>query len=202
MLAVQSTASARNVCRIAGLLAVAILAIFVAIGVFLYGFDIRQTAKEVQDSASSVHKSLEEATSTSEQIRKANEAVNKLNPQNPDDRVTVQRIWQSPNPGEALVTWHRNQETLREVGNDPAAFKERIAKETRESLVKDPEFRKQLLADLRKEAGASDDGNGKPKSEFKLPRSLNGALGGTSRETVAASESDDSQNGIFESAWR
>jgi len=100
------------------------------------------------------------------------------------------------------VTWHRNQETLREVGNDPAAFKERIAKETRESLVKDPEFRKQLLADLRKEAGASDDGNGKPKSEFKLPRSLNGALGGTSRETVAASESDDSQNGIFESAWR
>ena len=59
-----------------GKFAVAILAIFVAIGVFLYGFDIRQTAKEVQDSASSVHKSLEEATSTSEQIRKANEAVN------------------------------------------------------------------------------------------------------------------------------
>jgi len=55
---------------------VAILAIFVAIGVFLYGFDIRQTAKEVGDAADKVHKSQQEATTTSDQIRKANDAVN------------------------------------------------------------------------------------------------------------------------------
>jgi hypothetical protein len=132
---------------------------------------------------------------------KAYDAVSKLDPRNPDDQVTVRRIWASPNPGEALVTWHRNQETLREVGNDPGKFKERIAKETRESLVKDPEFRKQLIAELRAEAG--DDGTGRPKNSIvKLPRSLNRATGGTSREAIDPSTVDDSQQGIFESAWR
>lgn len=131
---------------------------------------------------------------------KAYEAVTRLNPQNPDDQVTVRRIWASPNPGEALVTWHRNQETLREVGGDPAAFKERIAKETRETLMKDPEFRKQLIAELRGEAG--DDGNGRPANTItRLPRSLNGATGGTSRERVDPSAGDDSQQAIFDSAF-
>lgn len=131
---------------------------------------------------------------------KAYEAVTKLNPQNPDDQVTVRRIWASPNPGEALVTWHRNQETLREVGGDPAAFKERIAKETRETLMKDPEFRKQLIAELRGEAG--DDGTGRPTNTVvRLPRSLNGATGGTSRERVDPSAGDDSQQAIFDSAF-
>ena len=64
------------------------------------------------------------------------------------------------------MTWHHNQETLREVGNDPAKFKEGIAKATRESLMKDPEFRKQLIAELRAEAG--DDG---PPAGRKTPPS-------------------------------
>lgn len=32
----------------------------------------------------------------------------------------------SPNPGLAIIHWHRQQEALREIGNDPAAYRERL----------------------------------------------------------------------------
>lgn len=128
-----------------------------------------------------------------EAFDKAIAAVQTLDPNNPDNRATVQRIWASPNPGEALVQWHKRNETLREVGDDPAAYRERLAKETRESLMKDPEFRKQLLADLRAEAEG--DGN----TVFTPPRSLNGARGG--RVAVDTSVLSDDPQAIFDSAF-
>jgi hypothetical protein len=165
------------------------------------GFESKLEQRDQKMESLRVDMSMQSAAGRhGEGFAKAYDAVTKLNPQNPDDQVTVRRIWGSPNPGEALVTWHRNQETLREVGNDPGKFKERIAKETREALMKDPEFRKQLLAGLRAEAG--DDGNGRPANTVvRLPRSLNGATGGTSREVVDPTAGDDSQQAIFESAW-
>lgn len=165
------------------------------------GFESKLEQRDQRMESLRVDMSMQTAAGRhGEGFAKAYEAVTKLNPQNPDDQVTVRRIWASPNPGEALVTWHRNQETLREVGGDPGKFKERIAKETRETLMKDPEFRKQLIAELRGEAG--DDGNGRPKNTVvRLPPSLNGARGGTSRETVDASAGDDSQQAIFDAAW-
>jgi uncharacterized tellurite resistance protein B-like protein len=63
------------------------------------------------------------------------------------------KIVNAPNPGRALMAWHAQQETLREVGTDPAAFKARVAAEARDSLMKDPEFRKSLIEELRAEAG-------------------------------------------------
>jgi len=130
---------------------------------------------------------------------KAFEAVNKLNPQNPDDRAIVQRIYANPNPGEALVTWHKRNEALREVGDDPGKYKERIAAETREALMKDPEFRKALLADLRAEASTGADG--KPRTEVRLPKSLNGAAGGNRRDATVV-QYDDNDQAIAEAAWR
>lgn len=135
-----------------------------------------------------------------EAFEKAYAAVTKLDRNNPDDQVTVRRIWASPNPGESLVTWHRNQETLREVGGDPASFKERIRTETREALMKDPEFRKQLLAGLREEAaGAGVDG--KPRTAFKVPKSLNGASGGK-RDADDTAPIDDSDRALFDGAFQ
>ena len=106
-------------------------------------------------------------------------AVTKLDPRVPGNRQLVQRIWSAPNPGKALIAWHNQNKTLAEVGDDPAAYREKIAKETREALMKDPEFRKQLLADLRAEAeGESGNGGGnKPRHVTRTP-SLNGARGG------------------------
>jgi hypothetical protein len=134
-------------------------------------------------------------------FEKAFEAINKLNPQNPDDRVTVQRIYRSPNPGEALVAWHKRSQTLAEVGDDPAAYRERIAKETREALMNDPEFKKQLVAELRGDAARGD--NGSPRTETRLPKSLHRAGGsnlGAERSDPRAS--DGSEQAVADAAWR
>lgn len=136
-----------------------------------------------------------------EAFPKAMEAVNQLNANNPDDRATVQRIYNAPDPGEALVQWHRRNETLARVGNDPAAYEERIRKETQEALMKDPEFRKQLLASLRSEAQQGDDG--RPRTTTRLPTSVARASGsnvGASRENYGAM--DDSDQAVAEAAWR
>jgi hypothetical protein len=131
---------------------------------------------------------------------KAYEAVTRLNPQNPDDQITVRRIYGSPNPGEALVAWHKRNEALRVVGDDPAAYAEKLRTETRESLMKDPEFRKALLADLQAEASRGADG--RPNTITRLPRSLNGAAGGNRREAADAFVNDGSDQAIADSAWR
>ena len=130
---------------------------------------------------------------------KAFEALGKLSPQNPDDRAIVQRIYANPNPGEALVTWHKRTEALREVGDDPGKYREKIAAETREALMKDPEFRKSLLEGLRAEASRGADGE--PRTQVRLPRSLNGAAGGNRRDATVA-QYDDNDQAIAEAAWR
>lgn len=129
------------------------------------------------------------------------EAINKLNPQNPDDRVVVQRIYASSNPGEALVSWHKRSQTLAEVGDDPAAFREKVRSETREALMKDPEFRKQLVAELRGDAARGDNGN--PRTTTRLPGSLARAGGsnlGADRGDLHGH--DDSEQGVADAAWR
>lgn len=135
-------------------------------------------------------------------FEKAFEGINKLDPRNPDDRATVQRIYSAPNPGEALVNWHKRQSTLAEVGDDPAAYRERVARETREALMKDPEFRKAIVAELRGEAqrGGAD---GEPRSETRLPRSLARAPGSNlGGQRVDQHARDDSEQSVAESAWR
>lgn len=131
----------------------------------------------------------------------AYQAVTTLDQKNLDNQATVRRIWTSPNPGEALVQWHKRNETLREVGDDPSAYKTRIRAEEREALMKDPEFRKQLIAELRGEASGAN--GGEPRTAVRLPKSLNGAAGGN----AASRESDplmydDSDSAVFQSAWR
>lgn len=134
-----------------------------------------------------------------ELFTKAYDAVMKLDPRNPDNQMTVGRIWNSPNPGEALVTWHRNAETLQRVGQDPAAYEERIRTETRETLMKDPEFRKQLLEALRAEASGAD--GGRPRTVTRLPKSLNGTAGGQSAHAPDPRLHDDSDASAFEYAF-
>lgn len=136
-----------------------------------------------------------------ETFEKAFDAINKLDPRNPDDRSAVQRIYNSPNPGDALVNWHKRQQTLAEVGDDPTAYRARVAEETRAALLKDPEFRKQLIADLRGEANAGDDGT--PRTTTRLPRSLS-ARGGSNlgADRSDARVSDDSEQSVADAAWR
>jgi hypothetical protein len=122
-------------------------------------------------------------------------------PLNPENASVVQRIYRSPNPGEALVAWHKRNETFARVGDDPAKFEEKIRTETREALMKDPEFRKQLIAAARSEAAAGD--NGQPRTVTRLPRTLNGASGSNlGVDRGDPHQNDDSDQAVAESAWR
>jgi hypothetical protein len=127
-------------------------------------------------------------------------AVTKLDPRNPRDVQTVREIWASPNPGRSLMNWHNQRKTLAEVGDDPAKYREKVANETREALMKDPDFRKQLLEDIRAEA--SGNGNGKPRTVTRSGTpSLNGARGGSMGQLTDRRPQDGSDAAVFESAF-
>lgn len=117
----------------------------------------------------------------------------------PDGRALAHRLTSSPNPGEALVAWHRRAETLREVGDDPAAYRAKVAEDTRKALKDDPEFRKQLLDDLRAEAMGGD--NGAPRTTTRLPASLNRAAGGNIRAPIDPGILDGSDPAVFGAAF-
>jgi hypothetical protein len=167
------------------------------------GFTAEISKRDTQLAATRVENSMAIAHAFhKDTFEKAFDAINKLNPQNPDDRATVQKIYSSPNPGEALVGWHKRSQTLARVGDDPDAFVANVQRETREALIKDPEFRKQLIAELRGEAQAGGT-DGQPRTENRLPRSLARAGGsnlGADRPDPHAR--DDSEQSVADHAWR
>lgn len=134
-------------------------------------------------------------------FEKAWDAVNKLDANNPEDRLQVQRIYNSPNPGEALVSWHRQREAIARVGADPAAYEARIREETKAALLKDPELRKQLIAEMRSEASLGDDGS--PRTTTRLPKSLTRAGGSNlGAERIDPNALDNSDRAVADAAWR
>lgn len=118
-------------------------------------------------------------------------ALTALDRANPTDRALVQRISTSPNPGKALMKWHRSEAAVREIG-DPAAFKERVRKELRD----------ELLEELREEA----EGNPEPgeRRTRRNPPSLNSGARGSSGRGRAADPGlyDDSEESVFDHATR
>lgn len=158
-----------------------------------------------------VESSMADAHEThGEEFVKAYEGLTGINPvtkqvtravdrNDPMTRAEVARIINAPNPGRALMNWHKQQTTLQRVGSDPDKFAEQIRTETREALMKDPEFRKQLLADLKSEAAQAD--NGRPRNVTRFPKALEDASGSRSAQRVDAADLDGSEEGIFESVW-
>ena len=129
----------------------------------------------------------------------AESALKGLDFRNPENVDLVKRLENSPNPGEALVAWHKRNEVLREVGEDPAAYKARIAEETRKALAADPTFRQELLAALRGEAETGD--NGRPRTITRLPPALARASGNSGRN-ADLDAFDGSESAIAASAWK
>lgn len=102
---------------------------------------------------------------------------------NPLARFEAQRIWQSESPYAELVTWHKRRVALKEVGDDPAAFEQRI----REKLKSDPDFVKEVIASARQSAQPQ---NGAPAPTVSLPQSLNRTTGNGGQAMPAAARSD------------
>lgn len=123
-------------------------------------------------------------------------ALTSQNPQDPVARATVQRVWDAPNPGKALMRWHGEQQILRQAGGDPRAYKQQVAKE----IMSDPEFRRQLLAEMRGEAQRGD--GGRPRTSTRLPKSLNGASGGGSVRTGDPELYNNAEDSVFAFAMK
>lgn len=137
-----------------------------------------------------------------EKFEKAFAAITSLDKSDPQARAQVGRIWASATPGRDLMTWFAKQEVQRVVGDDPDAYAKRIETETRDKLAKDPEFRKQVLADLQAEAsGTAPGGEGKPRTTTRMPRSLNTAAGGQSGGNGRVPTGDGSDRGVFADAF-
>lgn len=107
---------------------------------------------------------------------------------------TVNRIWSAPNPGKALMSWHAQQQTLREVGNDPQAYREKL----REELMNDPDVQAQVIERAR---GSARQNGARSYSQSRMPPSLNGQTG-SSHQVDDPDMYDNSERSVFEFGTR
>jgi hypothetical protein len=157
----------------------------------------RDAALMAQWTARHVNASLADAhESNGEEFVAAYKALTALPPSDPIARATVQRIYDSPNPGKAIMRWHGEQKILREASGDPTAYRQRVARE----IMSDPEFRRQMLAEMRGDAERGDGGH--PRTTTRLPKSLNGASGGGSRRAADPELYNDSDASAFAYAMK
>jgi len=140
----------------------------------------RYTMRRIEETFQETHETL------GQEFVDAYETLRRLDPNNPVDKAIGNRIYTSHNPGKALMKWHREQTILREIGNDPVAYKQR----QREEFLNDPDMVNQAVARWREQRDGGP--QGAPRNITRLPPSLNRARGGTSaRETYSSSDNSD-----------
>lgn len=101
---------------------------------------------------------------------------------NPTARFEAQRIWQSEHPYGALVEWHKGRETLRQIGNDPQAYQQKM----REQLLNDPDFVKQVIEKANGAARQAPAANGNGRSTpVALPPSMSSRNGASASSDSA-----------------
>jgi hypothetical protein len=108
------------------------------------------------------------------------------------DHVLGMRMTSSNDPGETLIAWHREQKTMREVGNDPNAW---LEKKLEERLA-DPTFLAKAVEKAR--TGASQTNGTRPA--VRLPPSLANAARADAHDSNA--DLDDSSEGLFRFAMK
>lgn len=120
---------------------------------------------------------------------------------NPVLRFEAQRIWKSEHPYGELVGWYKNRQALKEIGSDPAAYRQKL----RDELIKDPEVIKAVLEGVRTQQGGGQqqqpNGNGAaPNNTIKLPPSLTRAPAAQPNNNGV--ETDPSDRELFTLAMR
>lgn len=108
------------------------------------------------------------------------------------NRQIVPHMTNQPNPGEAIVKWYKDQQTLKEVGSDPAAYKQKLL----DDALKDQAFLAKAIEAAKGAAGQASQGN----NITRLPPSLSKATG--SSRVVDPDDTDNSDRSVFESAFR
>lgn len=160
--------------------------------------ELSQVTRQLQEQR--VEMSMQMAhTRHGENFAKAYQALVSLDQNNPESRQLVSSIYSAPNPGEAVVQWHRRSEVMRQVGDKGLeGFRAEIEENARKALMSDPEFRKQLVEELRADAMTGD--QGRPRTETRLPKSLNRVPGNSDRGNDAANY-DNSDSAVFNSVF-
>jgi hypothetical protein len=113
---------------------------------------------EQRDIARSLHRADRQY---GEEFRQAYEAFNA--PQYANDEHLLARVRNSYDQGEAILAWYREQKTLREIGPDPAAYRQKLEAEAEAKLLNDPAFRKKAMDQWRTDATS------RPSSVTSLP---------------------------------
>lgn len=105
----------------------------------------------------------------------------------PDVATAYQRIMQSADPYGAIVRWHQQGETLRTIGGDLEAYRNRIIEEA----LKDPDTQKRFLEAARGQAQVTGNSVARPvKPVAASSPSLGDVGGGGDVQTVEPSDID------------
>jgi hypothetical protein len=110
------------------------------------------------------------------------------------DVATVQSIMQSPDPGEAMMKWHRQQKLYETTGGDLDGY---LAKR-QEEMLKDPAFLAKAVEAFRASQGTAPTGQ-RPASITQLPPSLSRVA---SSAPAAGGDNDMSDAALFAHATR
>lgn len=132
-----------------------------------------------------------------ERFEKAYEAL--LVEKQRGNQALVHHLTSQANPGEAIVRWHTQNEVLREVGPDPAAYKQKTQQATREQLLNDPEFRAQAEAHWREQAMGNSGQPSRPNTVVRMPPSLSKATGSSE---IPQTSTDGSEAALFNYAMQ
>lgn len=115
----------------------------------------------------------------------------------PQARFEYQRIMASDLPYHELVTWHKRQSALKEIGDDPSAYREKL----RQELLKDPEFVKQAIASVRQPPAGGQASQHRPETKIQLPPSLGRSTAAANNE-VGRDDAELSDRELFQMAMR
>jgi len=120
---------------------------------------------------------------------------------NSGDRVVGARVFNSANPGAALVAWHKEQTAIKEIGGDVNAYRQRIIEEAK----KDPAILAQFLEAARATASGQPAPTGqpspRPNTVTQLPPSLR-SVPGTAASADGAGTQNLSEEELFYSNLR
>jgi hypothetical protein len=141
--------------------------------------------KRLEDQRLGFSKLLAEEKHGAETVSTALAAIERELQTNPQARFEYQRIMASGHPYGELVAWNKRQAALKEVGEDPAAYRQRVLEEAR----KDPEFVKSIIEAARGQAQEPVNG-GQRSPNVKLPPSLNRTTGSGGQSPVTGPKTD------------
>lgn len=121
-----------------------------------------------------------------------------------NDQALKHRVFGSADPGGAIVAWHREQSTLKEIGGDPTAYVQRKLDEA----LKDPAFLAKALEAARAQAGGQPvvtpttaQPAARPNTVTQLPPSLRSVPGAAASSQSTGLESLNDEE-LFDSIAR